>query len=397
MARHRKNSTDPVADERSTPTLTKGAGNPTTIRYRTADSAEFVELEGDEATDRLKNHLRTSLQMQHLAILCGSGTSIESKGPSMPDLWKAALHLPEIDAARHAVSYAATGDSDIEEFLSRCDAFLSLNPSHSAVAEVRRGTIAMILDECRKAGDSGCLDAQRDLLKKVARRRARDSRVKLFTTNYDLCFENAAAAIGLIPVDGFSFTSPRRFDPRFFDYDIVKRSTGTESASFVPGVFQYYKLHGSVDWCIADGSVVVDPKVESDQACLIYPARTKFQQSYVQPHLELMARFLATLREPNTCLVVAGFGFNDAHLTAPILAALRSNPHFRLIVISRTIDAKLGSSGRVWQQLGELAKTADISFIASSFREFVGLVPDLAALSPAHVLENAVQAVARQT
>ena len=33
-------------------------------------------------------------------------------------------------------------------------------------------------------------------LQRLSKRRIRDSRLKLFTTNYDLCFEKAAAFLG---------------------------------------------------------------------------------------------------------------------------------------------------------------------------------------------------------
>ena len=42
----------------------------------------------------------------------------------------------------------------------------------------------------------------------------------MFTTNYELCFERSASELGLVALDGFSFFEPRRFDPRYFEYDI---------------------------------------------------------------------------------------------------------------------------------------------------------------------------------
>lgn len=366
------------------------------IRFRLSESPAFLETSERENHAKLTDYLRASLQMQHLLILCGSGTSTEVGGPSMQDLWSGATTLENFELARSAVSY--TDGSDIEMFLSRCDAFCDLNPSHELVTQVRKATIETILTQCRMpAVFASRLVPHQDLLKKVARRRARDSRVRLFTTNYDQCFERAATELGLIPVDGFSFSRPRRFDPQFFDFDIVKRTAPSEGVTFVPGVFQYHKLHGSIDWSSRSGRIEVDPGVSPEHACLIYPARTKFQRSYQQPHLELMARYLAALREHNTCLVVVGYGFNDDHLTAPIFAALRANPHFRLIVVSRTIDRKLerAAEGSPYFELSELAHRADVSFIAGSFSSFVSVVPDLAALSPAHELEAAVLRVTR--
>ena len=60
-------------------------------------------------------------------------------------------------------------------------------------------------------------------LNKITARKPSDSRVKLFTTNYDTLFEQAANKAGFVVIDGFSFTHPREFSGRYFDYDIVNR------------------------------------------------------------------------------------------------------------------------------------------------------------------------------
>lgn len=370
--------------------VTEAKPNAGSIRFRLPENDAFLQVtdsdEGRRHEARLKDYLRSSLQMQHLAILCGSGTSIESGGPSMSALWLEAQRIDQFDDARRNVGYQ--NGADLEEFLSRCDAFIELHGDSDGVAAVRAKAIGVILEHCRKAPSR--LDVHASLLKKLIRRRARDSRVKLFTTNYDLCFEAAAGGLGIVPMDGFSFGSPRKFDPRFFDYDIVRRTPLAEGSTFVPGVFHFYKLHGSVNWKGHDDSIIVEPSVGASEACLIYPARTKFQRSYEQPHLELMARYLATLRESNTCLVVAGFGFNDNHISGPILAALRSNPHFRLIVVCRDPEAKLESGLGSWGRLKALSSRADVSFLASPFSLFVELIPDLSALSRADELQAAV-------
>src|ERR1019366_5531076 len=182
--------------------------------------------------------------------------------------------------------------------------------------------IETILRECRKPGKdpSHDLRAHKDLLRRLARRRARDPRLRLFTTNYDLCFEKAAGELGLVALDGFSFSQPRRFDPRFFEYDLVRRGANpSDATAYVAGVFQYLKLHGSVDWATVGEATVVDADVDASRACLIYPATTKFRLSFQQPHLELMAQYLSALREPSTCLLVIGFGFSDAHIAEPLL------------------------------------------------------------------------------
>jgi len=217
-----------------------------------------------------------------------------------------------------------------------------------------------------------------------------------------LCFEAAAAQQASVPITGFSFTEPRYFDPRFFDYDIVRRSAvESEIGTPVEGVFHLYKLHGSVNWNRTEAGYIemaADPP--PDTAVLIYPADGKYQQSYVQPHLELMSRYLAALREPNTCVVVVGFGFNDSHLSEPILSAIGANPHLRLIVVDWRAREKTTGEGDdsndEWRVLKALVRDGyDVWLVNATFSQFARVIPDLRALSAGERLRRSIRDVAR--
>ncbi len=271
-----------------------------------------------EAKEELKNFLLSSLQMQHVVVLAGSGTSLGqvAKGPSMWALWDYCVNAnPGSGAAPRTVSQVAanviaetgydvaTEKENIEALLSRCEAYLQVKSSEDVTTFVISSK-KVILEKCSEfidPADASQLAAHRTFLHRLSRRRVRDSRLKLFTTNYDLCFEIAAGRQGLVVLDGFSFTQPRQFDPRFFRYDIVRRpASGDEVGTPLEGVFHLYKLHGSVNWSRkADNEIEEDPKPTPDSACLIYPAKGKYQQSYVQPHLELVSQYFSVLREPN--------------------------------------------------------------------------------------------------
>jgi hypothetical protein len=362
------------------------------------------------ARDELKNLLLSSLQMQHIVVLAGSGTSLgkATKGPSMWNLWDYCVHInaaaPDSDervmepiAAEviDEIGYKIDVEGEnIEALLSRCEAYLQVKES-AQVAEFVTSSKKIILEKCSEfidPADTEQLVAHRTFLHRLSRRRVRDSRLKLYTTNYDLCFETAAGRQGLVVLDGFSFSQPRQFDPRFFLYDIVRRpTTGGESVTPLEGVFHLYKLHGSVNWSrTSELEVEIEPKPTPESACLIYPAKGKYQQSYIQPHLELVSQYLATLRDPNTCLIVTGFGFNDDHLSEPILAAVRTNPHFRLIVVNPSADdltARPKEPNKYWETLFKLSERGeDVWFINSDFGEFAEMIPDLKSLTPAQRL-----------
>ncbi|OFW15766.1 MAG: hypothetical protein A3H27_03745 [Acidobacteria bacterium RIFCSPLOWO2_02_FULL_59_13] len=384
-----------------------------------ADPAEEQKLTAaaKAAREELKTFLLSSLQMQHVVVLAGSGTSLGpvTNGPSMWALWDFCVNSnpgtggdkrkvsPEAAKVIAEIGYVVADEKEnIEALLSRCEAFLQVKASANVVAFITAAK-KVILDKCSEFLDptnDKQLAAHRTFLHRLSRRRARDSRLKLFTTNYDLCFESAAGRQGLVALDGFSFTQPRHFDPRFFSYDIVRRpSTGDEVGTPLEGVFHLYKLHGSVNWSrAADGEIEVVAKPKPENACLIYPAKGKYQQSYVQPLLELISQYFSVLREPNTCLLVTGYGFNDDHLSEPILAAVRTNPHLRLIIVNPSADdrtARPKEKSKFWESLFNLAKQGeDVWLINAFFGDFAEMIPDLRSLTPAQRLTRDIKQLA---
>lgn len=366
-----------------------------------ADSKQYVN-----------DMLSAALQLPNLSFFAGSGTSLgEVGGPSMWDLWRLSMwdnpDSKEDDAEWAQLSDAAIDVCDkvgyrerenpnIEHFLSLCDAYLMFNDD-DAVRRLVIDTKTVILDACSKFLElsENDISSYLGLLQKLARRRVRDPRLKVFTTNYDMCFETASSELGMMLVDGFSYTRNRRFDGRYFNYDVVRRDN--ENHEFVEGVFQIFKLHGSVSWERADGEIFESFGVSPENVALIYPAKGKYQQAFIQPHLELFSRFIEVLRVPNSCLLVSGFGFNDDHLAEPIVSAIKSNPSLKLIIGDFKAATHIANSGEngsssYWSELAELSANGyDIHFINVSFSQFVSFVPNLRALSPAEQLAKAVK------
>lgn len=380
--------------------------------FRTPGSGDWQALAAENAGDKsqqeevrrgkdeLKNTLLASLQMQHLVVLAGSGCSRSAGGPSMLDLWNGAVGEVPTEGARGTAAKVNhdLADKNIEAFLSRVEAFLQVNHDE-AVNNFLNSSKQVIIDQCSTFLDPGKLNDHETFLHRLSRRRVRDQRLKVFTTNYDICFERAAAALGGVALDGFSFTAPRRYDPRFFGYDIIRRPrSGDDLGQYLEGVFLLYKLHGSVNWAKGeDGTIWEKDKPTPDEACLIYPARGKYQQSFVQPHLESIAQYLAAVRETNTCLLTVGFGFNDDHLAEPLLGAVQSNPHLRVIVVDP--EARTSETGRNshWKRLFGLShRGEDVWFIAASFGEFAQMIPDLKSLTPADTLMKAIKGATRE-
>ncbi|MFH5833851.1 SIR2 family protein [Halalkalibaculum sp. DA384] len=253
----------------------------------------------------------------------------------------------------------------------------------------------IILNECSSFLNNDNLEGHRTFLHRLSKRRVRDPRLKIFTTNYDLCFERAASLQGLIILDGFSFVNPRRYDPNYFNCDIVRRTNSHDkTTNFLEGVFQLFKLHGSVNWERNGSEIIEIDEPNPKKACIIYPAHGKYQQSYIQPHLELFSRYLSSLREPNTCLIISGFGFNDDHLAEPVISAIDTNPHLKVVIADQFAEKQLEADkpSKYWEKLKEKALAGeDIWFINASFQKFAQLIPNLKALTSAQQLERTIK------
>jgi hypothetical protein len=219
-------------------------------------------------------------------------------------------------------------------------------------------------------------------LRRVARRSARRARTKIFTTNYDLCFERAARRSGFVVVDGFAFGSDDVFDSAQFAYDVVRRSAGEEKSDFIESLFHLYKLHGSIDWELNEKSGRISRKPGSAKPLLIYPRSTKYEMAFSQPYIEMMGALQGGLRATNTTLLVIGFGFNDKHIAEPILGAIRANLSLNVIVVDPYIEGASGNGGNAY--LGVISSLIDggdarLALIAAKFEEIVPVVPDVIA------------------
>jgi hypothetical protein len=131
-----------------------------------------------------------------------------------------------------------------------------------------------------------------------------------------------------------------------------------------------------VDWKLDNdgGRVVKDPG--ATKPLIIYPRMSKFESSYDQPFLEMMSRFQFALRQPNTGLLVIGFGFNDNHIGQPILSAIRANVSLKMMVVGPHLEDQ---PSKAVEHIAAHINAGDwrLSLVNSSFKDFVPVVPDL--------------------
>ncbi len=339
----------------------------------------------EDRRKRFQKHLTDVILSENLVVLTGLGTSISVKdangkplAPTMPDLWEAAKQkaAAEFDAVKVAVGYAPeAGMENIEHLLSRCQMSERLHPKPE-VGKFIRETEEIIVAKCRFVEEGVSLKVHEAFLRKIARRSTRLPRLRLFTTNYDLCFEAAASRTRFIVIDGFSHSMPQEFDGGYFSYDLVRRRDDREAPDYITNVFHLFKLHGSVDWC--RGGMQVQKSAKPDKPHIIYPRESKFELSYDQPFLELMSRLQMSLRQTSTGLLVIGFGFNDQHIAQPVLAAMKSNVGLKAMVVSPALE-KAGNP--IINEMALLIRDGDarLALVETDFEHLVAEIPDLVA------------------
>ena len=360
--------------------------------HLTGDPLKHAEEGCREHRDRLMHTLKDLLLADHFMVLCGSGTSLDLNtaegkevdpkvAPTMADLWKSIkrrIEAKEIGLFQKILNYVnytpEKGSENVESLLSAClisERFKSTVLVNEFLDEAERE----IASKCRFPKGHEDLSVHENFLRRVARRPPHLPRTKLFTTNYDLCFEKAAANARFLAMDGFSHSLPQEFDVSFYTYDWVRRDDRTEKSGFIPNLFHLYKLHGSVDWQRTENSVIKNPHAE--RPLLLYPNRDRFEFALEPPFLEIMSRFQFALRQPNTSLLIIGFGFNDMHLSKPILQAIQYNVSLRVTVASQMFDFEMNDHQK---SIRRLVETGDprLSLIWGEFEDLVRVLPNLA-------------------
>ena len=332
---------------------------------------------------------------KNLIILTGAGSSMDVKGLSMAQLWDEAVKefkTEEVDGLNNIIEAVKfpkekTDKKDIEALLSQVEGFIKFSEDKDIVfkdgnkklSELKDLLFKLIQLKCTIPTPPNESFPHKVLLEKVLQRKQTSPRVKIFTLNYDLLFEDAATVANAIVIDGFSYTFPRTFSGRYFDYDIVQRegSKLKEEDNFVQRVFHLHKLHGSINWerIKETGDVIVNN--ETEEALMVYPREAKYEDSYEQPFFEMMARFQRNLRlNDDTLLVCIGYSFNDKHINAAIEEALNQNPGFRLAIIDPGFDNP--NTSKSLKTIKENAlKTERILMVSETFTDFANYFPEI--------------------
>lgn len=325
-------------------------------------------------------------QFENLVVLTGAGSSAGFGGSLMFDLWDAVEDELTKKTLRIFCGLVKYGDyqkddtgRESTEFIKNLEKLLTCANAAKEYVVDENLNIAETIKLIEKTIRDKCTflipetAPHKLFLEKIAKRKVTSPRAKIFTLNYDTLFEQAGIKSGFTIIDGFSFSFPRIFNGRNFDYDIVQRDNNRVKGedNFISKVFHLYKLHGSITWERKnDTNEYIQQSERPENPLMIYPKNSKYESSYEQPYFEMMSRFQQNLRKENVLLICIGFSFGDKHIVTAIQDALTQNSSFQLVVVNKEID----ENG--W--LFDLAKKhSNVVLISELFSDFALHYPDL--------------------
>lgn len=321
----------------------------------------------------------------------------------------------------HAVSWKGKDASGTE-----CD----INPDLAAIKTLQSLIERAIFAECAleinrhelSDPDEEKTSGHIPFLAKLVARDTNLGRTHLFTMNYDTLFEQTMEELGIQYFDGFSGKTNARFDPAVYGLDIYYPGDIAEGrVRRFDKFLQFYKLHGSIHWQIDKNGIVrachrdlefarsyraADPERKAEQLISssfesinsfgILPTSQKFTQTLDMPYAHLFRLFHARLNQPQTFLLVLGYGFGDDHVTRIIETALM-NPSLVMLVVEPNPDSAIVERIRHYQHLGQRAfvltervdEGVGCSFQVATFADFAqNIMPDVKWLNDYKRLRN---------
>ena len=363
--------------------------------YRNGTKVEDTKVEGSKDTvENYEGRAKAEVQsfyneffrqfFKHIVVLAAAGTSLDNgrnNGKTRNGLWEEGKDTIKtlcntLWASETEKSKRITKDKDIEALLSHVLLVEKADEKKAKDLKQLRNDLEKIIREACKLTLDNSNAPHKTFLDKITARKANESRVQLFTTNYDTLFEQAAQRGGYVVIDGFSFSFPRTFSGRYFDYDIVQREQtrikGEES--FVSKVFHLYKMHGSLTWEQNEQGMIQQVNT-TETPLIVYPASDKYESSYEQPYFEMMSRFQQALRRENTLLIVLGFGFRDKHIQNVILEAVNQNPSFQLVIVNYNGRGTINREELKEYFDGDAVKR-NVSIVFDTFKGFTENLPE---------------------
>lgn len=165
--------------------------------------------------------------------------------------------------------------------------------------------------------------------------------IRIFTLNYDLCFENNRNGKEL----------ELGFDPQSEAWDFRRFEPRDETT---PDIY-LYKLHGSINWYRGQGNILRIAASPHPTPDLIFG--TDYKMQYIDPYLFYAYEFRRYSLESRVILAI-GYSFRDDHINGILTQALQKDPDRILIAVSPSASKSLAALKSVSTQCRSLDEKA---------------------------------------
>lgn len=290
--------------------------------------------------------------LEGTGFLFGAGTSVEAGYPMMSGLTRkvvgalAAGERTVLDDVLKAVGAAyddAKATPNIEEIADLVIAHAINSKDSRSVAletKLRELVVAEILSV-----KTAKLDNHVQFFRALAARTfGRPCTVWIFTTNYDLVFELAAAKAGVFIENGFSGCTERFFNPEQF-WATSGTVNGTRFTPTNQLTVKLVKLHGSISWTSESGQILErhpDAVTSAASRIMVLPRRKKVMETLASPYETLFACMNRVLGGECKYLACCGFSFGDEHINQHLVLPALQKGRIRLFTLNQFEPSGVG-------------------------------------------------------
>jgi hypothetical protein len=263
-------------------------------------------------------------------FLFGAGSSVEAGYPVMTDLTRTVVSAlcqsdrAMLDEALHAATSKyddTTGEPNVELLADMVMAHaIKSGEARFFALEAR---MRDLVTEVILAVTSPQLEHHVRFLQLLKNRTyGRAASIYIFTTNYDVLFELAAAEAGVAVENGFIGSVERFFEPsRFTTVSGVIQPNARFSEHAVLTI-RLVKIHGSVSWYSHRGQFFErHPKSIADatKRVMVLPRRGKVMETLQPPYDALFRIMNQSLGKDCKYLASCGFSFGDDHINSNLI------------------------------------------------------------------------------
>lgn len=256
----------------------------------------------------------------------GAGTSKDAGYPLMNDLTNDVIGnlsplarsiLDQILALEKVPSHSLP---DIEIIADLIGKHIALSGASRLQKSIQRGVVKQLLRVKKPVLDTHIRFFK--ALKKLLS--SQPTVVWIFTTNYDLLFEIAAAMVGINVNNGFEGIGLRYFAPERMDLRLGRISETSKKRQFEyfkqPAI-NLVKLHGSISWFKGEDAVYEStiPQFQKNQRAIVLPSGMKIMDTLESPHDRLFEYSKNALGKKCKYLVTCGYSFRDRHVNERLI------------------------------------------------------------------------------